>query len=142
MRVIQELTTPPEHNSLVTDNLSARLVSIVLLVTMALTVYRSTQTNTMRTFAGSGFAGLIDGTADQTMFRTPVSISLDSAGNLYIVDQKDAGYPGGRAIRKITQAVIVTTLSTNSILQIFQMAVSPSGRRWRGPIHHQSRPSG
>lgn len=59
-------------------------------------------------FAGGGnIIGLHDGTGRGAGFYHPYDIAIDQAGNLYVADSYD------NAIRKITQAAVVTTIAGN-----------------------------
>ena len=40
----------------------------------------------VQTFAGSGFAGYLDGQGTQTMFNNPSQVDADSTGNLFVVE--------------------------------------------------------
>ncbi|MCB9640587.1 MAG: hypothetical protein H6727_16945, partial [Myxococcales bacterium] len=62
------------------------------------------------TFAGTGGAGVVgtlDGAASSAKFWYPSDLSLDSLGNLYVVDA------GGHRVRKIDTQNNVTTLAGN-----------------------------
>jgi hypothetical protein len=56
------------------------------------------------TFAGSGLAGEADGAASKASFVTPSGLTIDAAGNLYVVDI------GADAVRMITPAGMVSTI--------------------------------
>ncbi|MGL5018769.1 MAG: choice-of-anchor D domain-containing protein [Luteolibacter sp.] len=61
---------------------------------------------TVTTFAGdSGISGSLDGTGSNARFRESKGISIDSSGNLYVVDS------GNHTIRRITPSSVVTTLA-------------------------------
>jgi sugar lactone lactonase YvrE/CO dehydrogenase/acetyl-CoA synthase epsilon subunit len=62
-------------------------------------------TGLVSTFAGSGSTGLVNGQGTAAQFNTPRAITVDSSGNIYLVD-----YNNNR-IRKITNTGSVTTLS-------------------------------
>jgi sugar lactone lactonase YvrE len=59
----------------------------------------------MHHFAGSNNAGSTDGIGAATSFNSPNGITLDSSGNIYVVDT------GNDTIRKITPAGAVTTIA-------------------------------
>jgi sugar lactone lactonase YvrE len=54
---------------------------------------------------GNQIGGSADGTGTNALFYTPSGIAADSAGNLYVADT------GNNTIRKVTSAVVVTTLA-------------------------------
>ena len=60
---------------------------------------------TVTTVAGCGEPGLVDGAADEAMFRWPRALARDAAGILYIADTTN------HCIRKITRDGQVTTFS-------------------------------
>ncbi len=60
------------------------------------------------TFAGSGSGGaIVNGTGTAAGFYTPVGVTFDATGNLYVSEVSN------QAIRKITSAAVVTTLAGN-----------------------------
>lgn len=62
---------------------------------------------TSSVFSGSGQQGTGDGAADVASFRTPVDLTADATGNLYIVDA------GAGVIRKASATGAVTTIAGN-----------------------------
>jgi len=61
------------------------------------------------TFAGTGVAGFQDGPAQTSMFSSPSSVSIDSAGNLYVADV------GNHRIRLIdTNFMVITYAGTGA----------------------------
>ena len=58
-----------------------------------------------QTMAGSGVAGLTDGTGTAASFSNPTDVAVDSSGNVYVADA------GNNAIRKITNSGKVSTIA-------------------------------
>ena len=65
-------------------------------------IRKITSAGVVTTFAGSGGSGATDGPAMQATFSFPISITIDSSGNLYVCQHN--------VIRKITPGGIVSTL--------------------------------
>lgn len=61
---------------------------------------------TVSTLAGSGSSGSADGTGTEASFKNPLGITVDPAGNLFVIDKN-------HLVRKITTAGVVTTLAGN-----------------------------
>jgi hypothetical protein len=78
---------------------------------------------TVTTFAGNGTSGIKDGTGTEAGFEVITCITVDPSGNLYVADG------GGRGIRKITPAGVVTTLDIDltSFPEIDYLAADRSG---------------
>jgi serine/threonine-protein kinase len=57
------------------------------------------------TLAGSGSAGLTDGTGTAASFQNPQGVAVDGAGNVYVADTVN------NAIRKITPGGVVSTIA-------------------------------
>ena len=57
------------------------------------------------TFAGSGTAGYVDGSATSAQFNNPQGIAVDSSGNVYVGD------PQNYVVRKITSSGVVSTFA-------------------------------
>jgi hypothetical protein len=70
------------------------------------TVRKITPAGTVTTLAGNaGVSGSANGTGTNALFNQPAGVAVDSAGNVYVADY------GNSAIRKITQAGVVSTLA-------------------------------
>lgn len=69
-------------------------------------IRKITPAGVVTVFAGSiGNYGTADGTGTAALFKNPIGIALDRAGNLYVSDGDDA------TIRRITPAAVVTTIA-------------------------------
>jgi sugar lactone lactonase YvrE len=66
-------------------------------------IRKITPAGVVSTFAGSGKDGEVNGTGTAASFKTPGSIAIDAAGNLYVTDYY--------SIRKITPAGVVSTFA-------------------------------
>jgi len=74
------------------------------------------------TLAGlAGQTGSIDGSGSAARFNGPEGVTLDGSGNLYVADS------GNRAIREITPAGLVTTISSNASLLPYPFGVALDG---------------
>lgn len=63
-------------------------------------------TNTVKTIAGNGIPGYVDGAAIKTAeFNGPSAIAVDASGNLFIADRNN------NMIRKMTPAGVVSTIA-------------------------------
>lgn len=78
----------------------------------ARTVRRMTPNGVVTTIAGkSGTIGNTDGTGVSARFNRPQDLTVDAAGNIYLIDDAGVGFP--QLIRKITPDGVVTTLAGN-----------------------------
>jgi sugar lactone lactonase YvrE len=68
-------------------------------------IRKITSAGVVTTFAGSGVNGTVNGTGTVASFSNPEVITVDSSGNLYVVEGT------AQTIRKITSAGVVTTLA-------------------------------
>lgn len=63
-------------------------------------------TNTVKTYAGNGYVGYVDGDALKTAeFNGPSGLAVDANGNLFVADRNN------NMIRKITSAGVVSTIA-------------------------------
>jgi sugar lactone lactonase YvrE len=63
-------------------------------------------THTVKTYAGNGYVGHVDGDALKTAeFNGPSGIAVDASGNVYVADRNN------NMIRKITSAGVVSTIA-------------------------------
>jgi hypothetical protein len=70
-------------------------------------IRKITPLGVVTTLAGSGGISFVDGTGTSATFNTPVGITVDSTGIVYVADRSN------HVIRKITPLGVVTTLAGN-----------------------------
>lgn len=88
-------------------------------------------TGTVTTYAGSptGDYGYADSTDPlKALFKSPRSVALDAAGNLYVADY------GNNRIRKITTAGVVTTLAGDGVARYMNSSTDNITASFNGPI--------
>jgi sugar lactone lactonase YvrE len=91
------------------------------------TIRKITPAGLVSTFAGSpGMPGSADGTGAAARFNSPIGLSLDGAGNLYVGDADND------TIRKITPAGAVTTLAGKAE-EVGSADGTGSNARFNGP---------
>ena len=62
--------------------------------------------NTVKTYAGNGYVGYVDGDAVKTAeFNGPSGVAIDASGNLFVTDRNN------NVVRKITSAGVVSTVA-------------------------------
>jgi len=72
------------------------------------TIYKISPSGVTTVLAGGNVTGgFVDGTGAAAQFWYPINLTIDSNGNLYVVDMNN------HSIRKVTQSGIVTTLAGN-----------------------------
>ena len=90
----------------------------------------------VQTFAGSGFAGYLDGQGTQTMFNSPNAIVVDSHGNLFVWDSGNhrirKSSPDGNVTTFAGGGLSVTGYGTNVSLPYYigSMAIDHSNTIW------------
>ena len=87
-------------------------------------IRKITSAGVVSTLAGqTDVAGSADGTGTAATFRGPMGIAVDSTGVIYVADS------GNRAIRRITQSGVVTTLSVSGtrLGEIRGISITSSG---------------
>jgi sugar lactone lactonase YvrE len=62
----------------------------------------------VKTLAGNGIAGIVNGSVDSATFNSPMGVAVDSGGNVYVADVAN------NMIRKISSDGTVSTLAGNS----------------------------
>jgi gliding motility-associated-like protein len=72
-------------------------------------IRKITSTGSVSTFAGSGLAGVNNGTSATASFNNPNCIKFDAAGNMYVSD------PNNYSIRKIDLLGMVTTFAGTGV---------------------------
>ena len=84
-------------------------------------IRKITPSGMVSTFAGSGTAGLTDGTGTAAAFNNPRRITIDSTDTIYVADTSN------KAIRMITPAGVVTTIDRTSFEGPHDCALDLSG---------------
>ncbi|MEQ1676073.1 MAG: IPT/TIG domain-containing protein [Chitinophagaceae bacterium] len=82
-------------------------------------IRKITPAGVVSTLAGNGSAGNVNGTGGAAMFNEPLGVVADAAGNVYVADYINS------ALRKVTPAGVVTTLTT--ISNIFGVTIDAAG---------------
>lgn len=70
-------------------------------------IRKITPAGVVTTLAGTNAAGFADGTGARALFYNPAQLAVDKQGNIYVADIANS------AIRKVTQAGVVTTVAGN-----------------------------
>jgi streptogramin lyase len=87
------------------------------------TIRQITPSAVVTTFAGAfGQSGTTDGTGSAARFVNPKALTIDSSGNLFLVD--------GTKIRKITPGAVVTTVggTQGELVNPYGLAVNSTGK--------------
>jgi streptogramin lyase len=82
-------------------------------------IRKITPAGAVTTLAGNGTPGNIDGTGNAARFNEPLGVTVDASGNVFVADYINS------ALRKVTPAGVVTTLTTVS--NIFGVTVDAAG---------------
>ena len=77
-------------------------------------IRKITSAGVVTTFAGSGSSGSVDGTGIAASFTNITALTVDSSGNLYVIDGGNTSDAANTKIRKITSAGVVTTFAGSS----------------------------
>ena len=86
------------------------------------TIRKITSVGVVTTFAGTaGSSGSTDGTGSAARFNQPMSVAVDTAGNVFVADMLND------KIRKVTNARVVTTLAGTSLFLPHGVAVDTAG---------------
>jgi sugar lactone lactonase YvrE len=92
-------------------------------------IFKINTNGSTSTFAGTGTAGFIDGPVAYAQINRPYGVAVDSADNIYVADSEN------HAIRKITQAGIVSTVAGGGVASIASATgtiTNPPGRVSQG----------
>jgi sugar lactone lactonase YvrE len=96
------------------------------------TIRKITPAGAVSTFAGqAGSTGDTDGAGSAARFKEPLSIAIDTAGNLYV------GEVGNKAIRKITPAGVVSTFAKAQGMDPQGIAVDRAGNVYVSDIKNK-----
>lgn len=91
-------------------------------------VRKISPSGSVTTFAGSGVAGIADGTGTAAQFSTPGAITVAPSGDIYLTDGDHA------TVRKITPAGVVTTIAGSGTPGFADGAASSAQFNWPGGI--------
>jgi sugar lactone lactonase YvrE len=86
-------------------------------------------TGIVSTLAGSGSGGFADGQGDQALFNNPISLVLDTSGNIYVADLSNS------RIRKITPGGYVTTYAGSGVNGFLDAPSGPASDARFSAIH-------